>query len=90
HLENMEHLKSSVSLRVYGQKDPLVEYKREGHRIFHNFFDTLESNFAKAIMSLKLVEPPKVERVGGKVGRNDPCPCGSGKKYKKCCWPKYG
>jgi preprotein translocase subunit SecA len=87
----MEHLRDSVALRVYGQRDPLVEYKREGHRIFQNFFEIFESSFAKLIMSLKLeVQPPSQSFSSKKPGRNDPCPCGSGKKYKKCCWPKYG
>jgi preprotein translocase subunit SecA len=91
HLENMEHLRDSVALRAYGQRDPLVEYKREGHRIFKNFFEIFESNFAKLIMSLKLEPLPISPNFSSKKpSRNDPCPCGSGKKYKKCCWPKYG
>jgi preprotein translocase subunit SecA len=100
HLENMEHLGDSVGLRAYGQMDPLVEYKKEGNRIFRNYFNNLESNFAKAIMSLKL-EPKKVfpqeKSYSKRPGRNDPCPCGKidpqtkkPMKYKKCCWPKYG
>jgi preprotein translocase subunit SecA len=89
HLENMEYLRDSVALRVYGQRDPLVEYKREGHRIFRNFFEVFESNFAKLVMSLKLeIQPPPKNFPSKKPGRNDPCPCGSGKKYKKCCWPR--
>jgi preprotein translocase subunit SecA len=91
HLENMEHLRDSVALRVYGQRDPLVEYKKEGNRIFRNFFETFESSFAKLIMSLRLEIKPDFQGFSSKKpGRNDPCPCGSGKKYKKCCWPKYG
>jgi preprotein translocase subunit SecA len=89
HLENMEHLRDSVALRVYGQRDPLVEYKREGHRIFRNFFESFEANFAKLIMSLRLEIQPSFQRFSSKKpARNDPCPCGSGKKYKKCCWPR--
>jgi len=93
HLENMEHLRDSVSLRAYGQKEPLVEYKKEGNRIFRDFFENLNSNFSKMIMSLKIEKeeiPQKTQVSSKKPGRNDPCPCGSGKKYKKCCWPKYG
>jgi len=94
HLENMEHLRDSVSLRAYGQREPLVEYKREGNRIFRDFFENLNLNFSKMIMGLKIIEkeeiPAKTQTFSKKPGRNDPCPCGSGKKYKKCCWPKYG
>jgi len=93
HLENMEYLKDSVSLRAYGQKEPLLEYKKEGNRIFKDFFENLNSNFATMVMSLKLEkrEPLLLTRSSQKKpGRNEPCPCGSGKKYKKCCWPKYG
>jgi preprotein translocase subunit SecA len=93
HLENMEHLRDSVSLRAYGQREPLVEYKKEGNRIFRDFFENLNSNFSKMIMSLKIEKeeiPQKTQVISKKPGRNDPCPCGSGKKYKKCCWPKYG
>jgi preprotein translocase subunit SecA len=93
HLENMEHLRDSVSLRAYGQREPLVEYKKEGNKIFRDFFENLNSNFSKMIMSLKIEKektPQKAQVSSKKPGRNDPCPCGSGKKYKKCCWPKYG
>jgi preprotein translocase subunit SecA len=93
HLENMEHLRDSVSLRAYGQREPLVEYKKEGNRIFRDFFENLNSNFSKMIMSLKIEKeeiPKKTQVISKRPGRNDPCPCGSGKKYKKCCWPKYG
>jgi preprotein translocase subunit SecA len=100
HLENMEYLKEAVRLRAYGQRDPLVEYKSEGHKMFKELLSILEKNFINAILNLKsspvqspskpLVSQP-VELSGTpKIGRNDPCPCGSGKKYKKCCWPKYG
>jgi len=76
-------------LRAYGQREPLVEYKKEGNKIFRNFFENLNSNFSKMLMSLKVMErAPQI--LSKKPGRNDPCPCGSGKKYKKCCWPKYG
>jgi preprotein translocase subunit SecA len=105
HLEEMDHLKSSVRLRAYGQRDPLVEYKKESHGMFRRLIDEFESSLANALFkvqvsvktnpeerkilenkeqSFKKAQPLK------KPGRNDPCPCGSGKKYKKCCWPKYG
>jgi len=95
HLENMDYLRDSVRLRAYGQRDPLVEYKNEAHKMFHHLLKVMEKNIVQSLFQVKMV--PKIESFpvrekgkGGKVGRNDPCPCGSGKKYKKCCWPKYG
>ena len=105
HLENMESLRDSVRLRAYGQRDPLVEYKGEGHKMFKKLLETIESNIAQTILRVKLTAQPvqqpvqqSVHQPGtAKVGRNDPCPCGkinpqTGKpvKYKKCCYPKYG
>jgi preprotein translocase subunit SecA len=95
HLEEMEHLRDKVSLRAYGQLDPLVEYKNEGFKLFRNLLSAIESTIAQTISKIQIVkEPVKPQPVvfspQKKVGRNDPCPCGSGKKYKKCCWPKYG
>ena len=97
HLENMEGLRDSVRLRAYGQKDPLVEYKTEGYKMFQNFFKTYEATLSEAILRVQVKEnvAPAVEIqsrqfLKSKPGRNDPCPCGSGKKYKKCCYPKYG
>ncbi|MBI1984779.1 MAG: preprotein translocase subunit SecA [Candidatus Wildermuthbacteria bacterium] len=93
HLENMEYLRDSVRLRAYGQQDPLVEYKNEGRKLFQNLLENIDSFVAKSLMSVKLA--PAATSQGGtmagrpvqtssKVGRNDPCPCGSGKKFKKC------
>ena len=87
HLENMEYLRESVMIRAYGQRDPLVEYKNSGHRLFQDFFNRFESIFFEAVFKMKkpVLEmatapsvalakegPTKVK----KVGRNDPCPCG--------------
>ncbi len=119
HLETMEYLRSSVNLRAYGQREPLVEYKKEGLRLFRE----LEASFREQVYGLVKtlnreadsapIEQPKEmtvtlehEAVGQfgmpaapekghaagvevrnnepKVGRNDPCPCGSGQKYKNC------
>ncbi|HHE76597.1 MAG TPA: preprotein translocase subunit SecA, partial [Candidatus Parcubacteria bacterium] len=104
HLEDMARLRDSVGLRAYGQKDPLVEYKKEGHRMFKQLMEMIDKTVADGLLKSKLrpidnnisqnnQQPEKkVVFASGKkkVGRNDPCPCGSGKKYKKCCWPKYG
>jgi len=112
HLLGMDHLRDGIGLRGYGQKDPLIEYKREGYDLFAAMMeriksDTLERLFlvqaakgeapppplttsAPPPMRLTLnrgdepAPPQTVQRTADKVGRNDPCPCGSGKKYKKC------
>ncbi len=102
HLENMQSLRDSVRLRAYGQKDPLIEYKNEGHRAFQELIDSWESGIADMIFNIRsasfapsLMEKggtevrnvpakPAVKSGGVKVGRNDPCYCGSGKKFKKC------
>ncbi len=116
HLEAMDYLRSSVNLRAYGQREPIVEYKKEGLAMFKE----MEEAFREQVFSLignintenvvKVKEEEKTPKqtlitshtepseLGGprekqanssaetseKVGRNDPCPCGSGKKYKKC------
>ena len=99
HLENMEYLRDSVKLRAYGKKDPLIEYKNEGHKMFKKLLLAIESAVANTILKVKLAPAPvSAQQARGsqavpakkKVGRNDPCPCGSNKKYKKCCSPKYG
>lgn len=114
HLEAMDYLRSSVNLRAYGQRDPLVEYKKEGLRLFnemqvnikHHILDLLprvnvrtteqgEEQAKKLYESAQRASggdggdtkkaPSKPRKDDGtKIGRNDPCPCGSGKKYKKC------
>ncbi|OGZ23961.1 MAG: preprotein translocase subunit SecA [Candidatus Nealsonbacteria bacterium RIFCSPLOWO2_01_FULL_43_32] len=97
HLEEMESLRDSVGLRAYGQRDPLVEYKTEGHRMFQKLLSTLDSSIASTILKVSLKEQPKkvglpveAPQSGAKAGRNDPCPCGAthpdGRpiKYKHC------
>jgi preprotein translocase subunit SecA len=144
----MDHLKEGIGLRGYGQKDPLVEYKKESYVLFQEMMDRIEDetirylfflqpissdraplpfepvedieeelevsaaaasaqraaaqgnlqDFTRNIQKKKEREMAELQFVGGgtstaqqpvvkglKVGRNDPCPCGSGKKYKKCC-----
>ncbi len=96
HLENMDYLRNSVKLRAYAKLDPLIEYKREGHKMFRKLLDTIDYSVAHTILKagIKIKQSPQPVRSqimsSKKVGRNDPCPCGSNKKYKKCCWPKYG
>ena len=107
HLEAMDYLRGSVNLRAYGQRDPLVEYKKEGLRLYKDLefslFDTILKHLERVapaaaaftpIIDLSQVKEggPESAQVSPndpahnvpKVGRNDPCPCGSGKKYKKC------
>jgi preprotein translocase subunit SecA len=111
HLEAMDYLRSSVNLRAYGQREPIVEYKREGLGMFKEMEEAFKEQVASLIGTINVedarvapetsgsgpgpvlvtshVEPselggPRDKVEGKKLGRNDPCWCGSGKKYKKC------
>ncbi len=89
HLSNMDHMRDSVRLRAYGGQDPLVEYKNEGRRLFQQMLEEIDMEIADNILRASIQVQPKVPNSqlpipNGGVGRNDPCPCGSGKKYKKC------
>src|SRR5205809_5047090 len=120
HLLNIDHLKEGIGLRGYGQRDPLIEYKKESFEIFQSMMERIQDRVVKYIWKTEVVveregeeareaprvqramppqkpkqqpmyfsgsagaEPLTVKRKEAKVGRNDPCPCGSGKKYKKC------
>jgi len=109
HLLNMDHLKEGVGLRGYGQKDPLVEYKKEGFSLFKLMDDQVKMDVITKLYRVQVTRQEEVQelqpkeqemhfmhgaeedsqlqptlRSEEKVGRNDPCPCGSGKKYKKC------
>jgi preprotein translocase subunit SecA len=104
HLTEMDYLRDRVRLRAYGQLDPLIEYKNEGFKMFRELLEKLESDIVQMILKVSIQEKVKqpepfsqlvasnnaVMKGKEKPGRNDPCPCGSGKKYKKCCWPKFG
>ncbi|MCZ6670785.1 MAG: SEC-C metal-binding domain-containing protein, partial [Acidobacteria bacterium] len=114
HLLSMDHLREGIGLRGYGQRDPLVEYKREGFTMFGSMKERIEDNLLRFLFNLEMgteqrrrdeeiqkrreqrliygaqagadkasARQPK-RRDAPKVGRNEPCPCGSGKKYKKC------
>ncbi len=93
HLTAMEHLREGIGLRAAGQEQPLVVYKREGHAFFEALLASIQHDVAHSIYHVGIAKeaPKKKEavpvgkKVGHKVGRNDPCPCGSGKKYKHCC-----
>jgi preprotein translocase subunit SecA len=91
HLDTMSHLRDSVGLRAYAHRDPLVEYKNEGHRLFKKLLQDIDFAIGETLLKAELkggpipVEPKTIEsKPKKKVGRNKPCPCGSGLKYKKC------
>ncbi|PIZ26578.1 MAG: preprotein translocase subunit SecA [Chloroflexi bacterium CG_4_10_14_0_8_um_filter_46_9] len=90
HLTAMEDMRQGIGLRAVGQQDPLMVYKREGRALFDGLLASIQHDVARNIYRVNLVkkEPPRQKQAviaGKKVGRNDPCPCGSGKKYKHCC-----
>jgi preprotein translocase subunit SecA len=87
HLSNMEHMRESVKLRAYGGQDPLVEYKNEGRRLFSQLLNEIDFDIADTILKAgtQHTHPePNIQNLIPNIGRNDFCPCGSGKKYKKC------
>lgn len=104
HLDSMDMLREGIGLRAYGQKNPLVEYRREGYEMFQGMIESIQEEIIRYIMRVapqvreevpeqprKVVEnryegePSQPVHTGEQIGRNDLCPCGSGKKYKKCC-----
>ncbi len=123
HLDEIDYLREGIGLRGYGQRDPLVEYKREAFSMFSYLIENIKSTIARTIFRVSIIsaepekevpqknlnfsgaseaesfasareiqdgetkEVPKQSPIinTDKIGRNDPCPCGSGKKYKKCC-----
>ena len=96
HLTEMEHMRQGIGLQAIGHLDPLVAYKREGHALFESLLTSIRYDVAHAIYRADFVkkESPPAQAVpqrkeaapaAKRVGRNEPCPCGSGKKYKHCC-----
>ena len=101
HIDAMDQLKGGIGLRAYGQKNPLLEYKFEGFNMFENMIAAIKEDVTRLIYRVALSAPQEQAhnlqenrgedasgtqvRSGRKVGRNEPCPCGSGKKYKHCC-----
>ena len=113
HLLAMDHLKEGIGLRGYGQRDPLIEYKKESFTLFEDLMNRIEDDGIRFLFLLQPVQQDKqaeqlekrrkrqqfitnnqgggdrakqpVKRGSPRIGRNDPCPCGSGKKFKKCC-----
>ena len=93
HLQYLEQLRQVIGLRSYGQKDPLSEFKKEAFELFENLLEKIKNDVVKFLLNLNVVitneeqkKSIKTENFSEKkVGRNDKCPCGSGKKYKHCC-----
>ena len=95
HIQYLEQLRQVIGLRSYGQRDPLIEYKKEAFDLFKNLLDRLKLDFIRILINLKVVEKPLEKEIettkidpkyiGKKMSRNEPCFCGSGKKYKRCC-----
>ena len=95
HLAEMDYLRSGIGLRAMGQRDPLVEYQNEGYDLFEELIDNVKFSVIRLLLNFdKNLIVKKENNIGDKVedktiikdkiGRNDPCYCGSGKKYKKC------
>jgi preprotein translocase subunit SecA len=97
HIQYLEQLRQVIGLRSYGQRDPLIEYKKEAFDLFSNLLEKLKLDFITILMNLKVVTEQEQEKIepkqsiieqiksGKKIGRNEPCSCGSGKKFKHCC-----
>ena len=93
HLQYLEQLRQVIGLRSYGQKDPLSEFKKEAFALFEGLLEKIKTDVIKFLLNLNVVvkdqkdeetkvSPPAQNK---KIGRNDKCLCGSGKKYKHCC-----
>ena len=100
HLSEMDYLRSGIGLRAMGQRDPLVEYQKEGYDLFEELIFSVKSSVVRLLLNFDGLNQNRTETSSGstssnsskskntqdfgKIGRNDPCPCKSGKKYKKC------
>jgi len=97
HIQYLEQLRQVIGLRSYGQRDPLIEYKKEAFDLFENLLNKLKLDFITILINLKVIESSNEKEesptsnkidpkyIGKKMRRNEPCFCGSGKKYKHCC-----
>ena len=105
HIDAMDQLRKGISLRGYGNVDPVLEYKKEGFEMFEDLTYSIQEDTITLLLKAELQKAP-IQREENKnlstnqpqgpvmnrhisapkkIGRNDPCPCGSGKKYKDCC-----
>ncbi len=97
HIQYLEQLRQVIGLRSYGQRDPLIEYKKEAFTLFENLLSKLKLDYITILMNLRVIQASEKKEetieqkkinpalVGKKMRRNEPCFCGSGKKYKHCC-----
>ena len=104
HIDSMDQLKKGISLRGYGNIDPVVEYKKEGFEMFEDLTASIQDDTVTLLLKAELRKIPAMQKeekrdfvtnqegsgvapkkAKQEIGRNDPCPCGSGKKYKNCC-----
>ena len=101
HIDAMDQLRRGISLRAYGQQDPVIAYKKEGFEMFDYMTARIQEDTAKTLLKIEIKKVPEVRsqmpakmvtnepsapvKTSRKPGPNDPCPCGSGLKYKKCC-----
>lgn len=105
HIDAMDQLRKGISLRGYGNVDPVVEYKKEGFEMFEDLTAAIQDDTVTLLLKAELRKTPAIAKEDKKdlvankegsttnftrkakqtIGRNDPCPCGSGKKYKNCC-----
>lgn len=95
HIDNMDVLRHGIGLRAYGQRDPVIAYQKEGFEMFEEMLDSIKTDTVCFLLKVsieekeqnqeELVKNSPVKNAKKTVGRNDPCPCGSGKKYKNCC-----
>ncbi|MDC3043059.1 preprotein translocase subunit SecA [Candidatus Pelagibacter sp.] len=97
HIQYLEQLRQVIGLRSYGQRDPLVEYKKEAFLLFENLLGKIKTDLVTMLLNLKIIQKEEEDNsknkvkenlksiAKSKIGRNEPCPCGSGKKYKHCC-----
>ena len=96
HIQYLEQLRQVIGLRSYGQRDPLIEYKKEAFNLFESLLEKLKTDLVTILINLRIVQKPieNLEKTkeakipftsGKKMKRNEPCFCGSGKKYKHCC-----
>ena len=94
HLQYLEQLRQVIGLRSYGQKDPLSEFKKEAFTLFEGLLEKIKNDIIKFLLNLNIVvsnenqkkeEKKEILTDSKKIGRNEKCPCGSGKKYKYCC-----
>ena len=100
HIDAMDQLRQGIGLRAYGQEDPVRAYQNEGFDMFEEMIHSIQEDTVKYLYHIQKPDNMERKRVANpvnagdkqkpvvnknKIGRNDPCPCGSGKKYKKCC-----